>query len=132
VESDNAKDAIAGVGTRKVRIIGVSVASATDFINGEEDPVFSLEEVNMAASAHTLTVRYYLRIIHFYASDWGSEKDTAGTLTLGDDATPLNAYLTIAAAANESNGSIIYGAPKSFGRLSYCYLGPADVAFNNT
>jgi len=131
IESTDAKDTIAGVGVRKVRLIGLSVASAQAYINGKENEVYSVEEINMTTSAHTLTTRYYLRVIHLYASDWGSEKDAAGTLTAGDDATPTTTYLTIAISYNESNnGGLIYVAEGYHGRWKRLLLNLNDASQN--
>lgn len=118
---------------RKVRIIGISVASSTDFQAGNEDPVFSLEEVNLSGQTAVVTTRYYLRLMHFYACDWGSGGDEASnSIYVQDDAGGTTKYLTIAAAANESNASIIYGCENHFGRTVYCNCCAADAAFNNT
>jgi len=49
------------------------------------------------------------RIVHSYSSAWGSgDDDAAGNITIQDDAGGTNVYLTIAAAANESDGMKIY------------------------
>ena len=49
------------------------------------------------------------RIVHAYGTAWGSgDDDAAGTVTIQDDAAGTNKYLTIAAAANESDGLKIY------------------------
>ena len=132
VVSASASDTDGAAGhVRKVRIIGVSVASANDFISGLEDPVYSVEEVNMNGTTNVRSTRYYLRVIHMYASDWGSgDGDAAGNITC--EYPENTALLTIAAGANESNGSVIYGASGHFGRWSHCTLCAADVAFNNT
>ena len=131
IESAAAGDTIAGAGVRRVRLIGITVASAQAYLNGKEDPVYSLEEVNMATSAHVCTVRYYLRVIHAYASDWGANKDADGNITVGDDATPTTTYLTIAAGSNESNnGGLIYVAEGFHGRWKRLLLNINDPAIN--
>ena len=131
VESTDAKDTLAGVGTQKVRLIGVSVASAADYLAGKEAAVYSVEEIEMATSAHKLTTRYYLRVIKLYGSSWGAETDTAGTLTVGNDATPTTTYLTIAAASNESNGGSIWGCDGRYGRWSLLDISHQDTDHNN-
>jgi len=131
IESTDAKDTVAGVGVRRVRLIGLSVASVQDYLNGIETAVYSVEEINMATSAHTLTTRYYLRVMHLYASDWGAELNAAGTLTAGDDATPTTPYLTIAAGGNESNnGGLIYVGPGYHGRWKRLVANINDAAPN--
>ena len=131
IESTHATDTIAGVGVRRVRLIGLSVASLQNYLNGIETAVYSVEEINMATSAHTLTTRYYLRVMHLYASDWGTDLNAAGTLTAGDDATPTNPYLTIAVAGTESNnGGLIYVGPGYHGRWKRLLANINDAAPN--
>ena len=116
---------------RKVRLIGVSVSSIQKFLNGEEAPVYSVEEVNMNGSTDVLSARYYLRLIHAYASDWGSGgQDAEGDITIESPAdTDLQ---TIAATYNESNGCVIYGCTGHYGRWSLLDLSHQDPDFNNT
>jgi hypothetical protein len=132
VVSASANDTNSSTGhVRKVRIIGISVASADNFVNGSEKPVYSLEECNMNGTTNVTTSRYYLRVLHFYACDWGSGGDEAAddiTLEYPENTT----LLTIAATANESNGSIIYGCEEHNGRTVWANCGAADAAFNNT
>ena len=131
IESTHATDTIAGTGVRRVRLIGISVADVQDYLNGEEAAVYSVEEIDMATSAHTLTTRYYLRVMHLYASDWGADLNAGGTLTAGDDATPTTPYLTIAAAGNESNnGGTVYVAPGYHGRWKRLLANINDAAIN--
>ena len=131
IESTHASDTVAGAGVRRVRLIGLSVASVQNYLNGIESAVYSVEEINMATSAHTLTARYYTRVMHLYASDWGAELNAAGTLTAGDDATPTITYLTIAAAGNESNsGGLIYVGPGYHGRWKRLLANINDAAIN--
>lgn len=132
VVSASANDAnTAASHVRKVRVIGVSVASATNFVLGTEKPVYSLEELNMNGTSDVTSTRYYLRVIHAYACDWGSGGDEAADAITVEY--PANTtLLTIAAAANESNASIIYGAEDHYGRTTYLNCCAADAAFNNT
>jgi hypothetical protein len=132
VVSASANDTNTAAGhVRKVRIIGISVSSAANYLQGTEDAVYSLEECNMNGTTNVTTSRYYLRVMHIYASDWGSgDDDAAGAITLEY---PENTTLIqIAQNANESQGGTIYGADNHSGRWQYCYLGTADAAFNNT
>jgi hypothetical protein len=132
VVSASANDTNTSAGhVRKVRVIGVSVASLTNFVNGSESPVYSLEELNMNGTSDVTSSRYYLRVLHFYACDWGSGGDEAAdAITLEYPANTT--ILTIAAAANESNGSIIYGCNARYGRTIWVNCGAADAAFNNS
>ena len=115
---------------RKIRIIGITVESQIDFVNGDEKPVYSVEEVNMNGSTDVTTVRYYLREIKAYASDWGSGgHDAEGDITIEEPAdTDL---LTISATFNESNGGTIYGIDGYYGRWSLLDLSHQDPDFNN-
>ena len=133
--ADTDKDASTGH-VRKVRIIGISVASDQAYINGTEDPVYSIEEVNLTAAGGTTAVatsRYYLRVIHFYASDWGSGgSDASNAIYVQDDAAGTTKYLTIAQNYNESNnGGLIYVADGYYGRTVKLRAGLNDAAFNN-
>lgn len=130
--SSSANDTNTAAGhVRKIRIIGISVASSANFQGGTEDPVFSLEEINMNGTTNVMSTRYYLRVMHIYASDWGSgDDDAAGNITC--EYPENTAIVTIAANANESNASIIYGCAGNRGRLSWLNTCAADAAFNNT
>lgn len=131
--ADTDKDASNGH-VRKVRIIGLSVANAQDYINGVEDPVYSLEEVNLTAAGGTtavVTTRYYLRVIHFYASDWGSGgTDASNAIYVQDDAAGTTKYLTIAQNNNESNnGGLIYVGDGFYGRWKRLLANLNDNAY---
>ncbi len=130
--ADDTDSAVKNV--RKVRLIGISVASAQAYINGEENEVYSVEEINMNGTTAVVSTRYYLRVIHVYASDWGSAASVAaGAITIQDDAAGTTKYLTIALGANESNnGGLIYVAEGYYGRTTKLRCGLNDAAFNNT
>jgi hypothetical protein len=121
---------------RAIAVIGVSIpyADIGKYVNDPTSctPQYSVEEVRMNGTTDvTPTERAYLHVIHAYAIEWGSNgADAAGAITVESPAN--TALLTIAAAANESNGSIIYGAADHWGRWRYVRTGPQDVAFNNT
>lgn len=144
VVSSDANDTDATTGdARKVRVIGISVpcdpsdttiASSTGTVDplwdsGKE--VYTIEEINLSGTTDVYSQRFWIRVMHFYVSDWGSGgSDAKGNITL--ESPPNTTLLTIAAAANESNASTIYGADGHYGRLSYGRACAADVAFNNT
>jgi len=128
------KDAAAGA-VRAVHIIGITVASSADYVLGLEDPVFSVEEVRCDAAAGTTevqTIRYYLRVIHAYATEWGTggaaSHDAEGDITIQAVGGATD-YLTIDTASNESNSSgLIYLVDGYFGRWSRCYISLHDEA----
>ena len=128
------KDAAAGA-VRAVHIIGITVASSADYVLGLEDPVFSVEEVRCDATAGTTevqTIRYYLRVIHAYATEWGTggaaSHDAEGDITIQAVGGATD-YLTIDTASNESNSSgLIYLVDGYFGRWSRCYISLHDEA----
>lgn len=130
------KDVAAGA-VRAVHIIGITVANSTAYINGEEEPVYSVEEVRCDATAGTTevpTIRYYLRVMHAYATEWGtggaSSHDAEGDITIQAVGGATD-YLTIDAASNESNSSgLIYLVDGFWGRWTRCYISLNDVAIN--
>jgi len=130
------KDADTGC-VRAVHIIGITVASAQNYIDGLEDPVYSVEEVRCDVTAGTTampTSRYYLRVIHAYAVEWGSgggaSHDAEGTITI-QTVGGVTTYLTIDAASNESNSSgLIYVADGYWGRWNRCYISLHDESVN--
>jgi hypothetical protein len=144
VVSSSANDAdSAAKHVRKVRIMGVSVpAMAADstiaattgtvnqsWANGMEQ--YTLEEVAMNGTTDVYSQRFWIRVMGFYACEWGSGgTDAAGNITL--EAPANTALFTIAAAANESQGGKIFGCYGHSGRLTYLKAGANDVAFNNT
>ena len=137
IDSTSATDKDASTGAvRAVHIIGITVASATNYIAGIEDPVYSVEEVRCDATAGTTevgTVRYYLRVMHAYATEWGSgggaSHDAEGTITI-QHPTPT-VYLTIDAGSNESNSSgLVYLVNGFWGRWTRCYVSLHDTDIN--
>lgn len=143
VSSDvNDTDATTG-DARKVRLIGISVpadatdstiAAATgtvdrDWANGKEE--YTVEEISLNGTTDVYSQRFWIHVMHAYCSDWGSGgADAKGNITVESPANTT--LLTIAAGANESNASIIYGCYAHMGRLTYLKAGANDVAFNNT
>lgn len=134
VMSAQANDTDATTGdARKVRIIGLSVASDIDERNGIETPTYSVEEVNLNGTTAVETVRYYQRVMHMYCCDWGSGgTDAKGNITLEDCATGTgNVYLTITATYNESNnGGMIYVGAGYYGRWKRLLANINDAAPN--
>lgn len=125
---------------RKVRVLGVSCAAKvnpsacagteTDYIDDwATNNQYSVEEINMNGTADVYSIRYYIRVMHVYGCDWGSAGQNAkGTVQLES---PANTVLfTIAAGANESQGSTIFGSYGHTGRLTYLRNQSADVADN--
>jgi hypothetical protein len=105
------KDAAGGT-VRAIKLIGFTVDSVSDYQNGDEDPKWTIETLRMDSSDGTTdqtTTKYYLRVLHCYACEWGtgdtSSHEAEGNITIGDDSTPTTTYLTIAAGDNDSNGS---------------------------
>lgn len=134
VSSDNTKDklSVAAGCAHKVRIIGITVASSIDYVNGVEKPVYSVESVDMLGTTNATTTRYYLRTIHAYVSSWGTDAshDAEGNITIEE---PENTtLLTIAATYNESNGGVIYGCDGYYGRWCLLDLSHQDPDINAT
>lgn len=117
---------------RRVHLIGLSVASATDYINGDEDAVYSVEEIALAGATDVITTRYYLRVMHLYVCLHGSgDADAAGNIICEDDTDGTTTYLTIDAASNESNSSgLIYLFTNYEGRWDRCLISLNDTALN--
>jgi hypothetical protein len=144
IVSSDANDTDATTGdARKVRLIGISVpatsadstiAAATgtvdpNWANGKEE--YTVEELNLAGATDVYSQRFWIHVMHAYCSDWGSGgADAKGNITVESPANTT--LLTIAAGANESNASAIYGCYGYSGRLTYLKAGADDVAFNNT
>ena len=131
------RDAAAGC-TRAIHIIGISVASSDDYVLGLEEPKFSVEEVRMDSADGTTDVtteRYYLRVMHAYATEWGTgdagSHETEGAISVANDAVPTITYLTMDAASNESNSSgKIYLVDDYYGRWTRCYISLHDEDIN--
>lgn len=115
---------------RKVHLIGLSVASAKNYVLGTEDPVYSVEELSMNGTTNVTSSRYYLRVMHLYAVQWGSgDADAAGAITC--EYPENTALLTIDAGDNESNSSgLIYLADNYEGRWTRCFVSLNDAALN--
>ena len=115
---------------RNIHLIGISVASPTDYINGDEDPVYSVEEIAMNGTTNVTSDRYYLRVMHAYACRWGSNgSDAAGNITV--EYPENTALLTMDAGDNESNSSgLIYLADEYEGRWERCFVSLNDAALN--
>jgi len=121
---------LAAADAQRVHIIGLSVASARAYINGEEDPVYSVEEVNLNGTTDVPTTRYYLRAMHMYCCKWGTTgSDAVGNITLESPANTTK--LTIDAGSNESNSSgLIYLWTNYEGRWTRCFVSLNDAALN--
>lgn len=141
VASSSATDHDAANGAvRAIQIIGITVANVADYVAGRELPQYSVEEVRLDAADGTTDVttsRYYLRVIHAYACEWGTgggaSHDAEGNITVSDDAVPTNTYLTIAAGDNDSNnGGLIYVHDGYWGQWKSMDISVMDAAYNNT
>jgi hypothetical protein len=109
VVSSSANDTNTAAGhVRKVALIGVTVSSIGNF-NAGEDPKLTVEVVNMNGTTDVTSTRYYLRLVHAYACDWGTgDSDAAGDITIESPAdTDLQ---TIKTNNNEANGGTLYFA----------------------
>lgn len=110
---------------RAIAIIGIS-APTKDGV-----AVYSVEEIRMNGTTNVTNTRWYERVIHMYAVEWGSNgADALGNITA--EAPENTALLTIAIAANESNSSKIWVADGFYGRWKMLDARMYDVAFNNT
>lgn len=124
VVSSSANDTNTTAGhVRKVAVIGVSVSEADAKALDISNAKLTVEVVNMNGTTDVLSSRYYLRVIHAYACDWGTgDDDAAGSITVESPAN--TALLTIAANANESNSGILYFADGDMPRLDCIDLQP--------
>jgi hypothetical protein len=136
VVSSSATDTDTSVGNvRAVHLIGLTVASATDYINGVEKPVYSVEEVRMNGTTNVTTTRYYVRVMHAYAIEWGTggggaTHDAEGNITIEN---PENTTkIGIDAGDNDSNNTIIYIGDGFYGRWKALDISVVDNAYNNT
>lgn len=134
VDSSSATDAdIAAGAVRAVHIIGITVANVYNYTTGIEKPVFSVEEVRTNGTTSVATTRYYLRVMHMYATEWGTgggaSHDAEGNITLDSTGAGGTVYVTIDAASNESNSSgKIYLVDGYYGRWNRCYISLHDEA----
>jgi len=115
---------------RAIHVIGISVSSAAAYLAGTEDPLYTVEEVRMNGTTNVRTVRYYIRVLHAYATEWGSgDADAAGNITC--ESPENTALVTIDAASNESNSvGMIYVEDGFWGRWERCYISLNDQALN--
>jgi hypothetical protein len=126
---------------RAVRVIGVSAAnaSATAISSATTGRVvddwatnnqYTVEEIRTAGTTDVYSTRFWIRVMHVYACEFGSAgADAKGNITAESPANTT--LLTIAAGATESNGSAIYGAYGHNGRMTYLRISSSDVAWNN-
>lgn len=111
---------------RAVHVIGISVSSVKDFNEGEK-PLYSIEEIRTNGTTAVISTRFYLRLLHAYAAEWGSGGAVAAGNVIITNVTPTT-YLTIDAGSNESNSSgLIYVHENYWGRWSRCYISANDV-----
>ena len=119
---------------RAIHLIGISVSSVKAFNEGEV-PLYSIEEFRMNGTTGVASVRYYLRVMHHYAVEWGSG-DTAshmaeGNITIDSTGAGGTVYLTLDLDANESNSSgLIYLYDGYWGRWNRCYISANDADWN--
>jgi hypothetical protein len=111
VVSSSATDIDTAAGkVRAVALIGVSVSSATAYVDGGETPLSTVEVVLMNGTADVLSTRFYLWVDHAYAVNWGSGgADAEGNITIES---PANTeLLKITATFNESDGGTWHFPP---------------------
>ena len=97
VDSTSAEDAAGGDGTQEVTIIGLD----------ENDKIVAVA-VATGGTTGTSSVTKFKRIFHAYASAWGSGNDTVGTMYIQDDIAGTVKHLSMAATANETEGSAVF------------------------
>jgi len=97
-DSTDVKDTVAGVGSRTIKILSVNEAG-DDYQENTDD---------MAGQTGTATTEKHQRLIAVKVMSSGAEGDTAGTLTIQDDAGGTNKHMTIAAADNSSISARLY------------------------
>ena len=98
LDSSDAKDTSAGVGTRTIKVLSTNEAG-NDYQENTD---------NMVGQTGTATGEKHQRLIAVKAMSAGAEKDTAGTLTIQDDAGGTNKHMTIAAGDLSSISARIY------------------------
>lgn len=130
-------DGAAGA-VRAVHIIGISVASSAEFVQGRSTDAaavkYTVEEVRTNGTTAVSTTRYYLRVMHMYATEWGTggaaSHDAEGNITL-QTVGGATVYVTIDAGSNESNSSgLIYLYDGYWGRWNRCYVSLNDEDIN--
>jgi len=127
VDSSSANDTdAADKDVRAVHVIGISVSSVKGFNEGEK-PLYSVEEIRTSGTTAVISTRFYLRLLHAYAAEWGSGGAEAAGNVIITNVTPTT-YLQIDADSNESNSSgLIYVYEDYWGRWSRCYISANDV-----
>ena len=125
VVSAAATDVDTSVGhVRKVALIGVTVSDADGRALNVSRAKLTVEVVNMNGTTDVVASRWYLREpIAAYACHWGSGgADAADAITIESPANTT--LLTIAQAANESNGGTLYFADGDMVRHDYINIQP--------
>lgn len=107
---------------RKVALIGVTVSAADAAALNVSNAKLTVEVINMNGTTDVLSARYYVRLIHAYACDWGSGGgDAEGDITIESPAdTDLQ---TIKATQNESNGCVFFFAAGDQPLLDFVQFG---------
>lgn len=124
VVSSSANDTNTSAGhVRKVALIGISCSSPSLDL---EDLKYTVEVINLNGTTDVTSTRYYTRLIHAYACDWGSGgSDAAGNITIESPADTT--LMQITATYNESDASALYF--KAGSRVWFDYL---DVQLADT
>jgi len=102
VISNSVQDGAAGTGILTARIIGVGQLAVSGTTYG-----LTYEDVTMNGTTRVHTTKKFKQVFHIYGLTWGSTKKSVGTIVLANTA-GSTVYLTIGAAANESDGSAIF------------------------
>ncbi|MCP4585306.1 hypothetical protein [Pseudoalteromonas sp.] len=113
VSSSNSDKRTTSTGmVHSVCLIGNSVKSIANYVNGKEEAKTTLEVVAMNGTTDVLSTRYYTSVFHAFACEWGTgaTHDAEGNITIESPANTT--LLTIAATYNESDGGTIHFVDK--------------------
>ena len=117
-DSTDAKDTSAGVGTRTIKILSVNE------LGNDYQEIIDL----MVGLTGTATAEKHQRLIAVKGMSAGTEADTAGTLTIQDDAGGTNKHMTIAAADMSSISARLYLPDGWVGLMYYIKASKPEVA----
>jgi len=121
LDSTDVKDAVGGVGARRVAVIGVTVSSVNAYLSGEQ-PKLTVEVIDMNGTTAVTSSRYYLWVIHGYVCDVGTEHDPAGTVTIESPA--ATTLYAIGAGNTESEGCTLKFVATDMVRLDMVRITP--------
>lgn len=117
-DSSDVKDTSAGVGTKTIKVLSTNEAG-NDYQEITDD---------MVGQTGTATAEKHQRLIAVKGMTAGAEGDTAGTLTIQDDAGGTNKHMTIAAANMSSISARIYMPDGWKGLMYYIHASKPEVA----